>query len=59
MLFFEKSESGESKEQAQVVWGEEVERVVSEKGEQDGLVWLLGQQLFDRHANTLQTSIPF
>lgn len=59
MLFFERSGKDEPKTQGQVVWQDEVERAISAKGEENGLVWLLGQHLFDVHADTLQTSIPF
>jgi hypothetical protein len=59
VFFCEKTKFNELEQRAQVVWGREVEQAITAKGEEDGLLALIGWQLFDWHAATLDTSIPF
>ncbi len=59
VLFCEKSRAGELEQRAQVVWAEDIEQAVGARGEEDGLLALIGWQLFDWHAATLESAIPF
>ena len=59
MLLLNIDENGEPQHEAQVAWSEAVRAAIAERGEADGLLWLMGQRLYDWHAPVIERAIPF